>query len=111
MSQDNQRVTQRIEYIPYSEIWRTFNYRDREYHRGPESNMFEMGLFKMKLLDGTERILKPYHVKGSQYSVDIFTTEDDCILMIETILKDQEYIEELESKIKEFQRITLRRAS
>jgi len=62
--------------------------------------MFEMGLFRMKLLDGTERILKPYHIKGSHYSVDIFTTEDDCILMIETILKDQEYIKELESKIK-----------
>jgi hypothetical protein len=88
-------------YQPFSEIGRVFEYRGKEYHRGPESSAFEFDSFKMKLLDGRTRILKPYHRNGdNSYSVDIFTSYDDCVLMIETILKDQEYIETLEKQIK-----------
>ncbi len=96
-------MSQIIIYHPYSEICHKFVYQGREYHRGPESLAFELGNFEMKLLDGNKKILRPWCIdyKYEHYSISLADNYDQCVLIIETILKNQEYIEKLESKIKE----------
>lgn len=81
----------------YDEVEYCFIYKGRKYHRGNMNLELESGGFKMKMLDDKEKSLM-IMPNNKLYSLG-FGTYSDIVDIVETILKDQEYIKELELKI------------